>query len=116
MGQDRWPNLQRFLSQEVPDAVLGNPKEFQSKIKSNISEVEASVLSDIAEECWDFLGHFKNRHDDFAFLRDGFGVQGKPPPDNRGKGHTALVRMKLLYDLLAEAVRIQRPDWKPTLR
>jgi hypothetical protein len=114
MGQERWPNLQLFLSEEIPDALLGNVKELPGKIRTKFSELEATVQTDIARECWDFLTYFKNRYDDWGFLRDGFGILDKPPADNRGKGHTALSRMKLLYDILAEAIRTEHPEWKPT--
>ena len=93
--------------------LLGNGKELAGKVRAKLSEHDATTKKNIARECWDFLASFKNRHDDWSFLRDGFGVLGKPPPDNRGKGHTALTRVKLLYDVLAEEVRAQQPDWTP---
>ena len=113
MGQERWPNLQLFLSKEIPDVLLGSPKELAGMIRAKLSGHDAISIAKIARECWDFLASFKDRHDDFGFLRDGFGVLGKKPSDNRGKGHAALARVKLLYDVLAEEVRAQRPDWTP---
>ncbi len=114
MGQERWPNLQLFLSKEIPDALLGDGNELAGKVRAKLSEHDATAKANFARECWDFLASFKNRYDDWGFLRDGFGVLGKPPADNRGKGHTALHRVKLLYDILAEEVRAQQPDWMPT--
>ena len=114
MGQERWPNLQQFLSQDVPDAIFGGAKEFPGEIREKLSVLEMAAQSDIARECWDFLAYFKDRYDDWAFLRDGFGVPGKPPSDDRGKGHVALSRIKLLYDIFAESIRSRHPDWKPT--
>ena len=113
MGQERWPNLQLFLSVEVPGVLLGNEKELAGQIKTKLSGYDFTAKSNIARECWDFLASFKNRYDDWPFLRDGFGVLGRPPADNRGKGQTALHRVKLLYDTLAEEVRSDQPDWKP---
>ncbi|MBB4838113.1 hypothetical protein HNP52_001164 [Sphingomonas kyeonggiensis] len=114
LGQERWPNLQIFLSQDVYDAVLGDPKEFPGKIREKLSAIELSNQLDITRECWDFLAHFKDRYDDWSFLRDGFGVSGKPPSDNRGKGQMALSRMTNLYGILAEGIRAELPNWKPT--
>jgi len=113
MGRDRWPALQTFLSEHVPDALLGDTKELPSKVKAKLPEFGLPVQMNIAQECWDFLRFFKDRYDDWSFLRDGFGVLGKPPADHRGKGQTALSRMKLLYDILAETVRASQPDWEP---
>ena len=113
MGQERWPNLQEFLSKEIPEALLGNEKELAGKTRAKLFGLEAVAQASLAQECWDFLANFKNRYDDYAFLRDGFGVLGKPPWDNRGKGQMALSRVKQLYAILAEEVRTLEPGWKP---
>jgi hypothetical protein len=113
MGSERWPNLQRFLSEDAGDTILGDGPNVSTDLKLAIDRLEASVRMKTVSECWDFLAYFKKRYDDWGFLRDGFGVSGKPPPDDRGKGQAALSRMKLLYDILAEAIRSQHPDWKP---
>jgi hypothetical protein len=113
LGSERWPHLQLFLSQDAPDALLGDASSTPSTLKLIVDDLDASKRAQVATECWDFLSYFDERYDDFAFLRDGFGVSGRAPADHRGKGQAALARVKLLYAALAEAVRAEQPDWKP---
>lgn len=85
------------------------------KIESEVANLEFDQKASIAAECWAFMGAFKDRHDDRQFLRDGFGVHGTVKTDDRGRGQTGLVRLKLVYDALAASLRRTEAQWRPDL-
>jgi hypothetical protein len=113
LAQDRWSSLQSYFSEEKAPALLGDAKTLVRYLADTVPDIPIEFRKALANECWDLLAYFKERHDEGAFLRDGFGVQGRSPRDDRGRGHTALARMKLLYDALAASIRSQLPSWKP---
>ena len=113
LAHERWPNLQAFISSYISGDLLGDVKTLSHKLDAVLSDLVVQIRSDIATECWDFLAFFKDRYDDGGFLRDGFGVQGKAPPDDRGKGQAALARMKLVCDAFAHSVRTELGSWHP---
>jgi len=54
MGLDRWPNLQPFLSQQLPDALLGEATKLAGKVKAKLHQLGLPDQMNIAQEYWDF--------------------------------------------------------------
>ena len=110
----RWPHLQTFLSTRLSEYLFGEAGSLSEIIQGEIAGLTVDEKATIAAECWAFLKAFKERHDDREFLRDGFGIRGTVKTDDRGRGQTGLVRVKLIYDALVASIRRSNPDWVPT--
>jgi hypothetical protein len=113
LAEKRWPAFQSFLSEYAADTLYGDIAALIHQIRAALLSIAVQEQAVIASQCWDFMAFFQQRYDDGSMLRDAFGARGRPPTDNRGAGHMALARVKLVYDQLAESVRKQLPDWKP---
>lgn len=114
-GAEQWPHLQAFLSERLADSLFEVVGPLAHKIESEVDILDFEQKARIASECWEFLGAFKDRHDDRQFLRDGFGVQGWVGNDDRGRGQTGLDRLRLVYTALCASLRRAKPDWQPNL-
>jgi hypothetical protein len=112
-AEEAWPNLQAFLSQRVPDHVFGNMKALRAELDAAIAELDFDQRADIASECRNFLQSFKNQYDDREFLRDGLGVRGELPIDDRGRGQLGLARGKVVYDSFVASLRAEVEGWQP---
>src|SRR3954469_5778076 len=108
-AEERWPQLRSLLSGEIGGLLYGDVKPLVHRLSEFASGVAPSDCQATATECRDFLAYFKGRHDEWQFMRDGFAVPGGKPADDRGRGHTALDRVKLIYDAFATAARADRP-------
>lgn len=104
-AEERWPHLQILLSRETGALLYGDTKPLHQHLRATILSLPLPDRQALRNECRDFLDCLSDRHDDWAFMRDGFNVRGQKPQDNRGGGHTARDRVKMIYDVATTAVR-----------
>lgn len=113
LAEAQWPHLQAFVSQRVPAHVFASVKALRTEVDEALGELDFGQRADIATECRDFLRAFKARFDDREFLRDGFGVSGDLPIDDRGRGQAGLGRAKVIYDSFVASLRAEVEGWQP---
>ena len=111
LAEEQWPNLQTFLSER--SHVFGHLKDLHAELAAVIAGLGFAERAEIASECRSFLLAFKARYDDREFLRDGFGVRGELPIDDRGRGQAGLARAKVVYDSLLASLRSEQQGWQP---
>ena len=116
LGEAQWPHLQAFLSQRVADDTFGSVRALRFAVDGVLGELDFQQRAAIATDCRDFLQTFKTRYDDREFLRDGFGVQGELPIDDRGRGQAGLARTKVIYDSFVASLRAEVDGWQPGAR
>ncbi|TPG56079.1 hypothetical protein [Sphingomonas glacialis] len=112
MAEEQWPTLQAFMTERLH--VFGHLKALHAEIAEALQQLSFDERATMASECRDFLQTFKTRYDDREFLRDGFGVRGELPIDDRGRSQAGLTRAKVVYDSLLASLRREKAEWQPT--
>ncbi|MGY2733079.1 hypothetical protein [Sphingomonas sp. UYP23] len=112
LGEENWPNLQAFMTERLH--IFGGLKALHAEIAEVLPTFSFDQRATMASECRDFLQTFKTRYDDREFLRDGFGVRGELPIDDRGRSQAGLTRAKVIYDSLLASLRREKAEWQPT--
>jgi hypothetical protein len=112
LAEEQWPNLQAFMTER--EHIFGHLKELHVEVADALADLSFAERAEVASECRDFLQAFKARYDDREFLRDGFGVRGELPIDDRGRGQAGLARAKVIYDSALASLRGEDAKWQPT--
>lgn len=116
LGEEEWPHLQAFLSQHIADDTFGSVRALRAAVDGTIGALDFEQRAAIATDCRNFLNAFKTRYDDREFLRDGFGVRGELPIDDRGRGQAGLARAKVIYDSFVASLRAEVDGWQPVAK
>ncbi|WP_010183839.1 hypothetical protein [Sphingomonas sp. PAMC 26605] len=103
LAEEQWPTLQAFMAER--SHIFGSLKALHAELGEALPRLSFEQRAAMASECRDFLQAFKTRYDDREFLRDGFGVRGELPIDDRGRGQLGLNRAKVIYDSLLSSLR-----------
>jgi hypothetical protein len=113
LAEESWPHLQAFMTERLH--IFGNMKALHAELAEAIGGLSFTERAEIASECRAFLVAFKTQYDDREFLRDGFGVRGELPIDDRGRGQAGLARAKVVYDSFLASLRAEDAKWQPSV-
>ena len=111
LAEEQWPTLQAFMTER--SHIFGSLKALHAELGEALPGLSFEQRATMATECRDFLQTFKTRYADREFLRDGFGVCGELPIDDRGLGQLGLTRAKVIYDSLLTSLRREQAAWQP---